>query len=335
MPIVTNPTAGDVHVNVPLTNFSQRFLQSTERFVGMRAFPNLPVQKQGDLYYEFDRSDFNREEDTERADGTESKGGSFKLSTDPYFCKVHAWHKDVTDRQRQNQDQQVRLDESATRYVTQILAIKRERLFATQFMAANIWFNGGTSASAGQNVDWSNASSTPIADVRNAKRGVQLATGGFVPNKMLIDKQGWDTLIDNDEILSRITGGANRDIPALVMRQLVAELLELDAIFVMDAVYNTGPRRNSATLNDGESNAFVAPNNALLYYAPDTMSLDEPTAAAQFSWTGLLGNTENGMRIKRFRMEHLEADRVEGQMAFDYRVTSPEMGHLFTSVSAA
>ena len=50
MPIVTNPTAGDVHVDRPLTNFSQNFLQDTEMFVAMSSWPNLPVRMQSDLY---------------------------------------------------------------------------------------------------------------------------------------------------------------------------------------------------------------------------------------------------------------------------------------------
>jgi hypothetical protein len=333
MPIVTNPTAGDVHVNVPLTNFSQKFLQSADAFVGLRAFPNSPVAKQSDLYYVFDRSDFFRDEAKERADGTESAGGSFNLSTDPYFAKVYAFHKDVTDRQRANQDSQVQLDQSATQYITHKLLIRRERLFASTFFVPNIWFNGGTSASAGQNVNWSDSASDPISDIRTAIRGVHSRTG-IRPNKMLIGRTGYDTLLDNDAVLARITGGATTSVPAMVMRQLLAALFELEEIFVMDSVYNSGAEGTGATLNQNENTTFIGADSALVYYAPNGLSLEEPTAGAQFSWTGLLGNTQNGMRIKRFRMEELEADRVEAQMAFDYKVTAPELGHLFITVSA-
>ena len=69
--IVTNPTAGDVHVNTPLTNFSEKWLQDQVAFIGLNAMPNLPVAKQSELYYEFSREDFFRDEAQERADGTE------------------------------------------------------------------------------------------------------------------------------------------------------------------------------------------------------------------------------------------------------------------------
>lgn len=330
MPIVTNPTAGDVHVNRPLTNFSQKFLQDADAFVGLRAFPNLPVAMQSDLYYVFDRADFYRDEAEERADGTESAGGGFDLSTDPYFAKVYAFHKDVTDRQRANQDPAVMLDQSATQYVTHKLLIRRERLFQGAYasLTASPWFNGTGSADAnGQDVNWAAANSDPIKDVRDAIRGVHQLTG-FRPNKMLIGRQAYDTLLDNDEILSRITGGSTVAQPARVMRQLIAQLFEIDEIFVMDAVYNTAAQ--GAT----ESGAFIGGDIAVVYYAPDSAGLEEPTAGVQFSWTGLLGNTANGMRIKRFRVETKESDRIEGQMAFDYKVTSGALGHMFNTPSA-
>lgn len=327
MPIVTNPTAGDVHVNVPLTNFSQKYLQNADAFVGTRAFPNMPVTKQSDLYYVFDRGDFYRDEALERADGTATAGGSFDLSTDPYFARVYGFHKDVTDRQRANQDSAVQLDQSATQYVTHKLLIRRERVFAANFFAANIWYNGGTSASAGENVNWSTTTSDPITDVRTGIRSVQAATG-YKPNKMLIGRQAYDTLLDNDAVLARITGGSTTAMPAMVMRELLAQLFELDNIFVMDSVFN------SAVQGATDSVGFIGGDQALLYYAPDSAGLNEPTAGVNFSWTGLLGNTADGMRIRRFRLEENAADRIEGEMAFDYKVTGPELGYLFISVSS-
>lgn len=329
MPIVTNPTAGDVHVNRPLTNFSQKYLQSAAAFVAVEAWPNMPVAKQSDLYYVFDRADFYRDEAEERADGTESAGGGFNMSTSPYFAKVYAFHKDITDRQRANQDEPVMLDQSATQYITHKLLIRRENVMATNLFAPNIWFNGGTSASAGQNVNWTNTSGTdPISDVRTAIRGVHQLTG-YRPNNMLIGREAYDTLLDNDEVLTRITGGATVAQPAEVQRKLLAQLFELDAIHIMDSV------ANSALKGAAEDNDFIGGDQALVYYAPASIGLEEPTAAVQFSWTGLLGNTSNGMRIKRFRVEPKESDRIEGQMAFDFRLTSAALGHLFISPSAA
>lgn len=326
MPMVTNPTAGDVHVNVPLTNFSQKFLQSNEAFVATTAWPNLPVAKQSDLYYVFDTGDFYRDEAEQRADGTESAGAGFDLSQDPYFAHVFAFHKDVTDRQRANQDTPVNLEQSATQFVTHKLLIRRERVMQQRLFANNLWFNGTAAAvdATATNTNW--VTGDPIAEIRAAITGVHLQTG-YRPNRMLIGRQAYDVLMDNDEILSRITGGSTVAQPAMVMRRLLAQLFELDSIHVMDAVFNQSARGVAA------SNAFIGGADALIYYAPSAVGLEEPTAAVQFSWTGMTGNTNNGMRIKRFRVEPKESDRIEGQMSFDFRLTSGALGHFFTAVT--
>lgn len=322
MPIVTNPTAGDVHVNRPLTNFSQKYLQDETRFIATRAMPNMPVSKQSDLYYIFSRADFFRDEAEERADGTESAGGSFSLSTDPYFARVYAFHKDVTDRQRANQDEVIRLDESAAQFVAQKLLILREQNFLDAFFATSVWGNEAAVGNA-----WDTASSTPIEDIRDAITTVHAGTG-FRPNKMILSRDGLDALLDNDEILTRITGGSTVSQPAQVQRQLLAQLFEMDEIFVIDAV------KNSAVKGATEATDFMGTKTqTLVYYAPNSVGLEEPTAGTTFSWTGFMGATANGMRMKRFREERVEADRIEGQMSFDHKVVASELGYLLTGTS--
>lgn len=328
---VTNPVAGDVHVNTPLTNFSQKYLQNLAAFVALVAMPNAPVAKQSDLYYEFDRDDFYRDEAEERADGTETQGSGFNLSTQPYFAKVYGFHKDVSDRQRANADAPVQLDESATQFVMHKLMIKRERLFATRFFGTGIWGTDLTGVAgapiAGQFRQWDNASSDPITDIRTGARTIQQSTG-YRPNRLLLGRQAWDALMDNDAILARITGGSTTQVPALVMRTLLAQLFEVEQIHVFDGVVNTALEGAAA------ARSFIGGDNALLYYAPTSVSLNEPTAGVQFSWTGYTGATPNGQRIKRYRMENLGADRIEGEMAFDYKVTGAQLGYFFSDCTA-
>lgn len=326
---ITNPTAGDVHVNTALTNFSQKFLQDEQSFVSLRAMPNLPVAKQSDLYYVFDRNSFLRDESQERADGAESAGGGFTLSTNPYFARVYAFHKDVTDRQRANADSVINLEQSATQFVQQKNMIRRERSFAAAYMALSIWntnFTGVAAApGATEFIFWDAAASDPIANVRLAKRTIQQNTG-IRPNKMIIGREAYDTLCENDAILARIVGGSTTEMPAMVLRKLIAQLFELDEIFVMDGVFNSS-LRGAAT----QTVSFIGGDNALVYYAPDSIGPDTVTAGVQFSWTGLFGSSQNGQRTKRFRMEHLESDRIESEMSFDYRVSAPELGFFFSN----
>lgn len=318
---ITNPTAGDVHVNRPLTNFAQKFLQNANNFIAMRAFPQISVAKQGDLYYEFDRDDFFRDDAQERADGTESAGSGYALSTNPYFARVYAYHKDVSDRQRANADEAVGPDRSATQFVAHKHLIRRERDFVTTFISPSVWTTDVTPGTL-----WDAASSTPIEDIRTGQRTVQESTG-FRPNKMIMGRDVWDALLDNDDLLSRINGGATTQLPAMVMREIVAQILELEEILVMDSIFTS-----SVSGDATPTRSFIGSNDALLYFAPATAGLEDVTAGATFNWTGLMGNTGNGFRIKRFRMENLEADRIEGQMAFDHLVIGADLGYFFENV---
>lgn len=329
---VNNPTVGDVHVNRPLTNFAQKYLQDASGFVSMRAMPNLPVGNKSDQYWKFDRADFFRDEAEEVADGTEAPTGGFSLSQDSYLCKVHKWASDVTDQQRVNADPGVNLEQSKAEYVSLKLLIRRERLFMSRYFGSGIWTGDvtGVAAAPGANqfLRWDVANSTPIMDLRAGIERVQ-ARSGYRPNRLLISRQVWNKLLDNDDLLSRISGGATAGMPAAVQRSLVAGLLELDEILVAEGVFNSA--KKGAT----ENTAFIAGKSALLYYAPASVSVEgTPSAGVQFSWTGLTGSTPSGYRIRRFRMEHLESDRIEGQMAFDYRVTGAELGSFFiTAIS--
>jgi hypothetical protein len=325
------PTPGDVHVNTPLTNISIAYMQDASNFVADRVFPNIPVTKQSDRYYIYDRGDFNRDEMTLRAPGTESDGGKYKLDNTPtYFANVYAYHKDIPDEVRSNEDTVLNSDRDATNYVTHKALIKRERLWATKYFTAGLWKTDITGVAAGpgasQVLQWNDASSNPITDIRTGVRTVLQSTG-FEPNTLVLTKDVFDTLIDHPDIVDRVKYGTQNQVSTVDVPELQA-LFKIPRIFIMKAIYNTA--------NDGaeDSHAFIGTKKALLCYATPTPGLLVPTAGYTFSWTGLLGNSAMGSRITRFRMNHLKSDRVEIEMAVDQKLVSVDMGYFFTSIIA-
>ena len=85
---MNQPSRSDVHVDRPLTEISIAFLQSADNFVADRAFPILPVSKQSDSYFTYDRGMFNRDEAEELAPGARAAAANYTLSTDTYNAKV-------------------------------------------------------------------------------------------------------------------------------------------------------------------------------------------------------------------------------------------------------
>lgn len=327
-----NPTPGDVHVNTPLTNISIAFLQNAANFVASRVFPNIPVTKQSDRYYVYERGDFNRDEMAERAPATESVGGGYRLDNTPtYFANRFSFHKDIPDEVRANADAVLNPDREATAYVTHKALIKREKLFVQKFFQAGLWgvdYTGVSSNASGNDIlQWNDANSTPIETVRAAKRSIAERTG-FEPNKLVLGRAVYDALLDHPDIIDRLKYGQTAGAAANTSTNDLAALFKVDEILVMNAVENTAKEGAAA------SHAFIGGKNALLCHSATAPGLMTPTAGYTFSWTGLLGAGAEGNRIKSFRMEQLGADRIEIDMCFDQKLVSADLGQFFSGIVA-
>lgn len=327
-----NPTPGDVHVNTPLTNISIAFLQNASNFVATRVFPNIPVSKQSDRYYVYDRGDFNRDEMQLRAPATESSGGGYRLDNTPtYFANQWSFHKDIPDQVRANADAALNPDREATAFVTHKALIKREKLFVGSYFKTGVWTTDVTGVasnpSTGQELRWSDSSADPIVSVRAAKRKIAESTG-FEPNKLVLGRAVYDALLDHPDIIDRLKYGQTAGGPANTSTNDLAALFKVDEILVMNAVENTAAEGQTA------SHSFIGGKNAMLVHAASAPGLMTPTAGYTFSWTGLMGAGAEGNRIKSFRMEQLGADRVEIDMCFDMKLVAADLGYFWSGIVA-
>lgn len=329
MPYV-QPSRSDVHVDRPLTNISIAFMQSATNFVADRVFPVVPVGKQSDKYFTYDRGMFNRDEMQRRAPSTESAGATYKLSTDSYSADVWALHHDIADQVRANADTPLQLNRETTEFLSVKALIRKEKSWATTFFATGVWTTERAGVASGptgtQFLRWDESASTPIEDVRQGATDMAVLTG-FRPNKLVIGRRVYDALLDHPDIVGRIDRGQTSGT-AIVMRQNLAALFEMDEVLVMDAIENTA--------NEGATNvhAHIGGKHALLAYSAPSPGIMVPSAGYTFSWTGLLGAGSLGTRISTLRMEHLKADRLEIEMAFDHKKVSADLGSFFlTAVS--
>lgn len=313
------PTPSDAHVNAPLTNISVAYVQGSETFGAHRVFPIVPVEKQSDLYYLFSKEDFLRDEAAQRAPGTESAGGGFNLSTDNYSAVVEAFHKDVDDQLRANADSVLRLDMAATQFVTQKMLIRRERRWISSFFGAGIW---GTDITPG--TLWSvSATANPLGDIETGKLAIQEATG-FRPNKLVITPRVLSALRQTAQVRDQ----HKYTTAASITVEMLARFFDIDEIIVLGGVY-TSSLEGAAS----PTTAFMGGKHALLCYAPAAPSLMEPSAGYTFAWSGFVG-AQDGIRMKKFRMEHLSSDRIEGEMAYDMKKVAASLGYFFSGAVA-
>lgn len=330
----SSPTQSDLHVNTPLTNISVAYLQDQDVYMADRVFPRVPVNKQSDLYWKYHKSEWRRTDVERRAPSTESPGVGWNVETDQYFAHVYSVHKDIDDQLRANADSNFNMDRDATRFVTDQLLLKRDIDWAATYFVTGVWDNelSGVSATPGTNefLQWDQSGSDPIGDVTTAVIEMRESTGK-APNMMVMNPYVLHALRQHDDILDRIKYTQR----GIVTEDLLASLFGVNRILITWATENTGNRfQDPSDTDTNASYSFVNGRHAALFYSNESPSLMTPSAGYVFTWNGYLGGNERGIRIKRFRQEHIASDRIEGEMTYDMKVVSPDCGYFFQNAVA-
>lgn len=311
------------------------YIQRSQDFIADKVFPVVPVMKQADRYFVYTKDYWFRTQAQKRAPASESAGGGFKVDNTPtYFCDVFAVHQDIDDQTRANADQPLDLDRDSTLFVTQQMMLRREISFTTKYMALGIWQGfivSGSPVDYQPNVNgngyWDSSSSNPMADVDAIKRAVKSQTG-FRPQTLVVADDVFTALRNNASVLDRIKYTQR----GIVSEELLAMLFGVEKFLVADAVLNSAQEGPAGSNPAGGSFDFLVKNIALLVYANPAPSIMQPSGGYIFSWQGLFGAGAQGNRIKTFRMEHLEADRVEGEMSYDMKLVGADLGVLIKNV---
>lgn len=322
------PTKGQAHIDKALTNISVAYMQEESNFIADKVFPIIPVKKQSDVYFVYNKGDFFRDEARVRAGASESVGGDYGVeASDPYYCKVHAFHKDVTEQDRANYDDPLDADQDATDFVTQKMLIRREVVWAEKFFRPGVWSTEiqGVAAEpeAGQVLQFDQVGSDPIGVV--SQQIVEMAGNtGFKPNTIVMSPAVFYALKNHEDILDRIKYTQK----GIVTADLLATLFEVENVYVAWAVVNTA--------NQGAEDdiSYVMGKHMLLCYVNPRPAIKKPSAGYIFAWTGLKGAGAYGNRIVRLPMDvlGLGTERIEGEIAFDAKVIAQDLGVFFANI---
>lgn len=318
----------DVHIDRALTNMSVAYMQSADVFIAGKVFPIIPVQKQSDVYFSYSKDDFFRDDAQERAAGTESAGGDYEINQEPpYYCRVYAYHKDVTEQERINSDNPLNPDKDAQEFVSHKLLLRRENIWVQNYFKSGVW---GTEIEGHESqqdathcLKWTNPLSDPIKTIRNARTAMCEKTA-YKPNILVLSPYAYDALCDHEMVLDRIKYTQK----GMVSKDLLCSLFEVDDILVPYAVQNTKVKGQSGALE------FIMGKHALLVYAPSAPGIKKPSGGYTFAWKGLKGAGAYGNRVVRIPMPWLgmDTERIEGEMAFDQKLVCADMGVFFKDI---
>jgi hypothetical protein len=322
------PTMQDAHIDRALTNMSVAYLQDASTFIADKVFPTVPVKRQSDIYYQYNKGDFMRDEAQVRGAATESAGGDYGVEAqDPYYCRKHAFHKDVTEEERANYDEPLDADQDANEFITQKMLIRREMEWSSKYFKPGIWgtqIEGASAAAAAvpgtsnqKVVYFDSPTSDPIKVFTTA--GVNMAeTTSYKPNTLVLSPYVFNALKNHEDILDRIKYTQK----GIVTTDLLATLFEVEKVVVAWAVVN------SAKKGAAENVSFIMGKHALLCYANPRPALRKPSAGYIFAWTGLKGAGAYGNRTIRLPLDllGLGTERIEGEIAFDAKLICADMG---------
>jgi len=326
MPLLT-PSA--VHIDQPLSNLTLAYVQEQTNFVADKVFPVVGVQRQSDKYYIYDRANMNRSGDVKKlAPRTEVNRIGMAVSNSAYYADVYGIGMDFDEQTIANEDAMLEIRAAGAQTLINRVLIEREEQFASTFFNAGVWTTDVTPANL-----WSDyTNSTPISDVTNGSRTMQLTSGGFKPNTMVVGKEVRDILVNHPDILARLNGGSTINNPALITDGKLAEIFGVENFFVMEAV------KNGAVEGLAEANAFIGGKNALLVHTPRASGLMTPAAGLTFAWNNIPSVNNLGITVESFSDDALKrqqvAEHIQVKMAYDMKVVGADLGYFFEDVVA-
>lgn len=331
-------TPSQVHIDAPLTNLTLAYLQDPNQFIADKVFPIVDVDKQSDKYYIYDRENFNRSGQRKLlAPRTRPERIGMSLSNDSYFADVWGLATDFDEQTLANEDAALETRAMGAQMLVHNMLIDREKDFVANYFADNVWgtnWDGVANADNDTAIEVTNwddyTNATPIVDVRRLSRAIQLKSGGFKPNTMVVSKEVRDVLLDHPDILDRLDGGATVTNTALITDAKLAEIFEVERFFTLQAIENTA--------NEGatESNSFIGGNHALLCYTPSSAGLRTPAAGLTFAWNSLPGVSNLGLTVESFTGDFLRvegiAEEIHVKMAYDMKIVGSDLGGFINSV---
>ena len=321
-------TPSQVHLDVPLTNLTVAYAQETSNFVADKVFGTLSVDKQSNKFYKYDREGLRHGDVKLLAPRTEVNRVGMSLSTDNYFAEVRGIGMDFDEQELANEDTMLEFRSQGANVLIEKILIDREVRWADTFFKAGVWGTETTPANL-----WSDyTNSTPIVDVTNARRQMQLKSGGYKPNCMVVGKEVRDILVNHPDILARLNGGATVANTALITDAKLAEIFEVEQFLVMEAVYNDAKEGLADNID------FIGGKHAMLAYKPSSMGLKTPASGAIFTWDAIPNVGGLGITVESFSDDALKrqqvAEMIQVKCADDMKVIGADLGYFFDSVVA-
>lgn len=332
----TSIAKGKFRNHAVLSNMALNYFQSASNYFARSIFPICPVRQSTGSYYVFELEDLLR-------DGWQRKPAYGKVNptaigehTETYAVDVYQMIMGIdeireTDVERRDgpafaNDTRVK----HTKTIAEQANIHLDVMFANTFFHEGAWEDvregvDSTTPTDDQFIKFSNDNSDPVDYVAGLKLEM-LEKTGREPNRLAMGPEVFKKLRKHPAILDRVKYGGSTPNPAKVTQNVLAQLFEMDNISVMKSIHNKAKQGKEADVG------FIAdPTAMLLAYAPDSPSVNEPSAGYILTWD-MLGNGQT-MPISHFDGEPgTHSEFVEGLMGYSMKKTADDLAIFLKNV---
>ena len=307
------PLTSQVKFDELLTSVSIQFRPAPDGYLADMIAPPVPVVKESAAFWVYDKSRFDVP-DAKRAPRSEYNRIDWTVSTDTYLTEQYGLEGEIDDDERKNAAGPLDLDVDTTEIVTDMILNNREKRVAALATNTGIVTQNITLAGVDQWNDYTN--SDPLDDVKTARLTIFASTGQR-PNKMLMGHQVFEALKLHPEI-KEIIKYTER---AIVTRQLLAALFEVDEVIIGGVLRRTSKEGQADTLTD------VWGRDVLLFYSEPRPSLKKASFMYQMR--------ENDLRVFRYREDKRDTDIIRVTEKADEKVVHPGLAYLIKDAVAA
>lgn len=310
------PLQSEVHVDQAMTEFSLRYANPLVAYMAEQVFPMLPVKKESDKWFKYDKSNLRSEDDGPRGMKEPAREATYTVSTDSYTLGVYNLVDLVPDRLRDNADQPLDPDQDAVANLTDKLLVGKEiRGAAKAFSTTNVTQN--TTLSGGD--QWSDyINSDPLDDIETGIQTVVAATGAY-PNAIQMGAQVWSKLKFHPALIERVKYVS---ASGLSVAQ-VASIIEIPPqnFHVGAAVKNTA--------NEGQSDSlsFVWGKGVLLY-------VKNPNPSPRSGGFGACIKQRAGQEVFTWRNNNPKGDWYMVEMKYVLEILDDTFGYYIAAAVA-
>ena len=311
-----------------LSNMSMAYFANPGDWVATRIFPICPVELSTSSYYTFLKGDLARD-NVQRKPAYGKVNPAVMGHTDStYKCTVDQIIVGIDqigtlDYQRSKAPSSIDPRRSKVRFTAEQKNLHLDVQFAKRFFHEGVWENelegiaSGTPG-ASQFLKFNDANFDPVHFFNTRRREIKL-NGRREPNKLALGYDAYIALIEHPDILERVKYTGSTANPAIVTKQVLAQILQLQEIDVLESTYNV-----AAPGQEDDMQFICDSSGALLCYVTSAPAIDEPSAGYIFAWD-MLGNG-SWMATDQFEGEPgTHTEFIEGLMSTDMKKTADDL----------